>query len=92
MEDNDWHLTRAVPITIILGLILQTSAVVWWGSDITARLRAVERGLDRAEPVTERLTRQEERTVSIQESLSTMNSRQVRIETKLDEVLSDRPK
>ena len=29
MDDNNWHLSKSVPITLIFGLLVQGAAIVW---------------------------------------------------------------
>jgi hypothetical protein len=33
-----WHLDRRVPIALILSLVIQTSAIIWWASSINERV------------------------------------------------------
>lgn len=43
-EDKEpWHLDRKVPIALILTIIVQTSAIVWWAATTDSRLGEVER-------------------------------------------------
>lgn len=35
-----WHLDRRVPLSLILAMVAQTAAVVWWASGLEARLNA----------------------------------------------------
>jgi len=45
MADEDmgpWHLDKRVPVALILTIVLQTGGVIWWASQQTHRLGAVE--------------------------------------------------
>jgi hypothetical protein len=35
---ENWHLDRRVPIALILSLVIQTSAIIWWASSINERV------------------------------------------------------
>lgn len=37
-KTEPWHLDKRIPIALILAIILQTGAAVWWFSDIVHRL------------------------------------------------------
>lgn len=42
-----WHLTKAVPVTLILALLIQAAAVIWQGSQWTAAIAQNRRDIDR---------------------------------------------
>jgi peptidoglycan hydrolase CwlO-like protein len=44
--DNEWHLDKRVPIALIITLLLQFGAGVWWASNANERLDQVERRLE----------------------------------------------
>jgi hypothetical protein len=39
-QTEHWHLDRRVPIALILSLVIQTSAIIWWASSINERVAA----------------------------------------------------
>ena len=48
--DNDpageaWHLDKRIPVTIIIELLLNFAASIWWASKTDARLLTVEHAL-----------------------------------------------
>lgn len=41
-QDNQWHLDKRVPVTLIVALLVHAGATVWWGSAINARVGHIE--------------------------------------------------
>ncbi len=41
-----WHLTKAVPVTLILALLIQAAAVIWQGSQWTAAIASNTRDIE----------------------------------------------
>jgi len=48
-SDNTWHLSRSVPITFILAIILQTSGMVWYVSTLDSTVEINARDIARHE-------------------------------------------
>ena len=44
-NDNQWHLSKSVPISIIGGFILQFIGAVWWASGLDARVIQLEKSV-----------------------------------------------
>jgi len=44
---ESWHLSKSVPITLIVALLVQAAAVVWHGSQWTAAIAQNRRDIDR---------------------------------------------
>lgn len=68
--DRRWHVTRGIPLALIVSMFLmfmaQTATGAWWASRIDTRVDAVERAQAASAPLPERLTRLEEKVVSVQ--------------------------
>lgn len=45
-DDRQWHLDKRVPVALLIGLLAQAGAGVWWASTANERLGQVERRLD----------------------------------------------
>jgi hypothetical protein len=58
-QTSQWHLDKRVPVALILTLIVQGAAMVWWGSAIDHRVAAVEQRLSALDDSRERLIRLE---------------------------------
>ena len=58
-----WHLDKRVPLALILTIMIQTAAGIWWAATISARVGAVEMWITDNKTVTEQMaiieTRQE---------------------------------
>ena len=90
-----WHLDKRVPLTIILTILIQTSAIIWWASGIssaqgTTESKTREMAADISEEQSaiakhaERLSTTEEGQRAIKDSLN-------RIDSKLDRLIESRP-
>ncbi|WP_237133791.1 hypothetical protein [Pseudohongiella sp. O18] len=44
---ESWHLSKSVPITLIVALLIQAATVVWHGSQWTAAINSNRRDIDR---------------------------------------------
>ena len=49
MKQESWHLSKSVPITLIIGIGLQTMALVWYVSTLDSTVRGNSRDLLRQE-------------------------------------------
>ena len=38
MSEQQWHLSKSVPISIIVGFIMQFAGFVWWTSQLDSRV------------------------------------------------------
>jgi hypothetical protein len=73
MKDNDdgqWHLDKKVPLALILAILLQTAAAVWWASSIGERVNQLERQSAMTAPQAERIVRLETKVDAIFSSLT----------------------
>jgi hypothetical protein len=70
-EDQDhWHLDRRVPIALIVTIAVQTAGIVWWASDVNARVAQLERQAVAAAPQPERIIRLETQIEAIREGIA----------------------
>ena len=65
-----WHITRGIPIALIITLVVmavgQTIGGVWYFSHLDSRVDVLEKAQVVTQPQGERLTRLEEKVVSVQ--------------------------
>lgn len=73
-DDKHWHLSRGIPVALIVSLFLmflaQTGTGAWWASNIDKRMDVVEKVQGQMAPQGERLTRLEEKVVAVQAGVS----------------------
>lgn len=62
MEDTSWHLSKSVPISFIVGILMQTIALVWYVSTLDSAIKQNSRDLTKHETRIETL----EKTVQSQ--------------------------
>lgn len=68
MDNNSWHLSKSVPVTLIFAVICQTVAVVWYMSNLDSNVEANVKEIARHEV---RIVKLEETTLA----LSILNAR-----------------
>lgn len=79
-SDNQWHLSKSVPISLIAAMLLQTFAAGSWAADVNARLAQTKIGSDAGIENQSRIARIE--------AVAEAQARQLdRIEDKLDALL-----
>ena len=76
MEES-WQIDRHIPLALIVTIILQTAAAVWWASSLNNRVSQLESFHEQSRPQESRLVIVEQRLGFIQETLK-------RIEDKLN--------
>lgn len=76
--EKSWHLDRKVPLAMILTIVLQTGAFVWFAARLDQRVEALERSETRASmsaPVqADRLTRVEVKIENIERGVGRIES------------------
>ncbi len=87
-EASNWNLDKRVPIALILAILMQTAAGVWWAASQTARLDTQERRVTVLESnnskMAEAQLRAAEALASIKASQDAMRSSLDRIERTID--------
>lgn len=69
-DDNNWHLDKKVPITLLLAILLQTAGVVAWGATMAEKVVVLKDRLDAISPNSDRLTRIEVKVDSLFSSVN----------------------
>ena len=68
MDNNSWHLSKSVPVTLLFAVVGQTLAVVWYMSNLDSNVEANVKEIARHEV---RIVKLEETTLA----LSILNAR-----------------
>lgn len=72
--DSHWHVSRGIPVAFIMSMLVyaiaQTATAAWFASSMAYRVEAVERIQVQTSPQGERLTRVEEKLVSVQSGIT----------------------
>lgn len=55
MSEEPWHLSKSVPISIIVGFIMQFAGFVWWTSQLDSRVNLNSNEIIRLETRTDKL-------------------------------------
>lgn len=58
-DDKHWHLDKRVPIALIVTILFQSFAAVWWASAVERRVSALEDTVRAGSDIRERLARME---------------------------------
>ena len=80
---TDWKIDKHIPVAVILAMVIQTFAVIWWAAQLEARVQMIEVETRQNAALIERVSRVEEKVSALKESSH-------RIEGKLDELRSVR--
>ena len=54
-QNNSWHLSKSVPVSLIVALVLQAAAIVWTVSQMQSNIEANAMSIVRIETRTEKL-------------------------------------
>ena len=54
-QNNSWHLSKSVPVSLILALVLQAAAIVWTVSQMQSNIEANAMSIVKIETRTEKL-------------------------------------
>jgi septal ring factor EnvC (AmiA/AmiB activator) len=54
-QNNSWHLSKSVPVSLILALVIQAAAIVWTVSQMQSNIEANANSIVRIEIRTEKL-------------------------------------
>ena len=54
-----WHIDKNVPLALIIAIIIQSGAGIWWAATVNNRVERLESDIKASAPQAERLTRVE---------------------------------
>lgn len=83
MAAEHWHLDKKVPLALIIGLLTQTAAMVWWTSKLDSRVLRLEELIAVQATANDRVVRLESAKDDVARRLD-------RIEIKLDRLIETR--
>lgn len=69
-QSPSWHISKDVPLALILAILFQTAIAIWWAAGINARVVALEEKMIAVMPQHERLVRLETRFENVLEKLT----------------------
>lgn len=76
MADNSWHLSKSVPITFILAIVMQTIALVWFVASLDSEI----------ENNTRELVRHETRLIALEASVQAQAVAMARIDENINAI------
>ncbi len=76
-----WKLDKQISIALIVSMLIQSSAVVWWAARIESRVETLELHDSNNTLLLDRVTRVEERIISLKETT-------LQFDQKLEEALT----
>lgn len=74
---TQWKIDTQIPIALIVAILLQTFAVIWWAAQLEARVQVLEVSIQQNHQLIDRVSRVEQKVSALKEATQ-------RIETKLD--------
>lgn len=72
-DEQHWTLDRRIPIALVFAIFMQTISAVWWASTTNNRVENLERRVDVAENLTERVVRLEVVLNNVDKTLVRLN-------------------
>lgn len=76
MADNSWHLSKSVPVTFILAIVMQTIALVWFVASLDSDI----------ENNTRELVRHETRLIALEASVQAQAVAMARIDENINAI------
>lgn len=77
---HEWKIDKHIPIAVILAMVMQTFAIIWWAAQMEARVGVLETQTAQNTLVIDRVSRVEEKVSALRESSQ-------RIEQKIDQMI-----
>ncbi len=68
-ETPRWEIERKIPVAVILTLLLNTFATVWWAASTSARLTVVETAITASARMPESMARLEEKLSAVRDEV-----------------------
>jgi hypothetical protein len=68
--ESRWRLDRHIPVSLIVTILVQTGAFVWWGASTDQKVAVLKERLDFIAPNSDRLTRVEVKVDGVQQSIN----------------------
>lgn len=72
---GDWRIDKRIPVALIVALLIQAAAAVWWAASADARLSVLEQKVVTSAEDRERLARIEATVTGIDQRLVRMEDR-----------------
>lgn len=69
-KPSHWTVDKKVPLALILTIIIQTGAMLWWAASLSERVNNLERQQSASAPQADRLTRVEVKIEAIVDGVS----------------------
>lgn len=80
-EETSWHLSKSVPVTLIVAIIAQTGCLVWFISKVDSRITALE------STVVLQRERDNSQDAAAREALASLRSDIKEVDRKLDRLI-----
>lgn len=86
IEDHsrEWHLDKRVPITLIVAILIQSAAAIWWVSTYSTK---TDQRLKHVEEQLRMVSGSQSRIARLEQSADSQSAALIRIEAKLDRVI-----
>lgn len=94
MATEPWHLKKEIPITLIVALLIQAGASIYWGAELHHQVLSNSADIERLKAwETDHATldsRQDSRLASVETGMGAQLATLQRIEDKLDAIMLER--
>lgn len=70
-----WRIDRQIPVALIISMVIQTFAVIWWAAKIESRVETLELHDITYNIVLDRVSRVEEKVISLKETSTAIDQK-----------------
>ena len=72
---EDWRISSKIPVGMIVAMLLQSLATIWWAAQIDTRVMVQEQWIKQNTHLSELVFRLEERMINLQEDTGELQKR-----------------
>ncbi len=69
ISETRWSIDKRIPIAMIAGMLIQTSAIIWWAGRLDSRVETLESRDAQYSVLLDRMTRTEEKLIALKETI-----------------------
>ena len=51
MTNSTWMVTKKIPLSVVIIVILTIGGFVWWGAEITGNVKTIQEWTDKKDPI-----------------------------------------
>ena len=72
---SNWRIDKQIPIAVIVAMLMQTGAIIWWAAHMDSRVMVLEATSIQSSLLLDRVSRMEEKVTALKETTQAMNEK-----------------